>query len=266
MTNDVSTSSHHVALVAVIIVLTACTGSEKEKTNRIALSQGTPVAYTPYIDWLKAVDPATLTTDMYPLSIDKALKELDSCSGLLLTGGGDAYPGLYGKEWDTAKAGKPDHHRDSLELALINRALEKGMPILGICRGQQMLNIALGGTLIVDIPSEYDTTIQHRCEDITQCIHSMRVTNGSLLYQVSGVTEGSTNSSHHQAVDSLAPGLSAVGFTEDNLIEGIEWKNKDGKSFLLGVQWHPERMDLDNPLSGRIARRFLAEAGNYGPK
>jgi putative glutamine amidotransferase len=265
--HEMKTLSNPAAIIAIIVLFAACAGPEKIKPIKIAISQGVPEKpYANYINWLKSVDSTVECFDMYHMRLDQALLKLDSCSGLLVTGGGDVFPGLYGKPDDTLKADKPDNHRDSLELALIARALKNGMPILGICRGQQMLNVAMGGTLIVDIPTDYGTTVEHKCEDYLNCGHPVRVLQGSLLNDIAGVTDGFTNTNHHQAIEKIAPAFRAIAFSEDNIIESIQWDDPVGKPFLLGVQWHPERMDLKNPLCGKIAERFLAEARKYNPE
>jgi len=231
---------------------------------RIALSKGSPEAsYASYYNWIRSVDSTVICQDLYAMPLDSALKLFRGCSGLLLTGGTDIHPGLYGKAYDTVRCWPIDDHLDLLELTLIDSALAWGMPVLGICRGHQMLNVALGGSLIVDIPSDFGISVLHQCKDYLGCTHAVTIDTNSLLGEISGTGTGEVTSNHHQAADQMASPLKAVAFTADGLIEAEEWINPSGKSFLLGVQWHPERMELENPLSGPIVVRFIEECRRF---
>lgn len=233
---------------------------EKPAPLRIALSKGSPdTSYANYYNWVTSLDSTAVCIDLYAMPLDSALSLFRTCSGLIITGGTDIHPGFYGKAYDTVRCWPVDDHRDRLEMTLIDSALAWGIPILGICRGHQMLNVAMGGSLIVDIPADFDTAVVHRCEDYLNCYHSVTVDTASLLYQVTSTATGTVNTNHHQAADVIADPLRAVAFADDGLVEALEWKDPEGKSFLLGVQWHPERMDRDNPLSTEIGRKFLAE-------
>ena len=166
----------------------------------------------------------------------EAVRSLDltlakDCDALLLPGGGDADPALYGQE--NRGSNPPDHDRDRDELALIGEFMAQGKPILGICRGHQMLNIALGGTLIQDLPDERH---RHDAQTDTDRVHRVRSVH-PLMIELYGENFVS-NSSHHQAVDRLGEGLVPTCVSEDGVIEGIVHEN--GK--VLGVQFHPERM------------------------
>lgn len=148
------------------------------------------------------------------------------------------------------------------------------MPILGICRGEQILNVALGGTLIIDIP-EYklqaagnrpqasgtgQPVVLHQTENYMQCFHPVKILKNSLLFSIVMCDSGTVTSNHHQSVEMPAPGLRIDASAPDSITEGIEWKNPSGRSFLLGVQWHPERMDTSNALSGRLLRNFILQS------
>lgn len=166
----------------------------------------------------------------------EAVRSLDlslapSCDGLLLPGGGDADPALYGQEDRGSNPPDPDRDKDELELFALFRAMNK--PILGICRGHQMINIALGGTLIQDLPDEYH---RHDTERNADRIHLVKTTH-PLMTEIFGA-EFVSNSSHHQAVDRLGEGLSITCVSDDGVVEGIV--HESGR--ILGVQFHPERM------------------------
>lgn len=253
-------------VVAAVLILTIfiASCSREEKPLKIAISyiSGKPETNN-YLKWLGRIAPDAELVLMHELSEDSVEMIFKQCYGLLLTGGEDVYPGRYGKEYDTVRCGDINPKRDSLEFRLIELAMKRKVPVLGICRGQQILNVALGGTLYVDIPTDLSSTITHQQEDWKNCYHSVLVLPNSLLSSISGVEKGIVNSNHHQAVDRLAEGLRVLAVAEDGLIESIAWSDSLRKPFLLGVQWHPERMDTLSPLSVPIAERFLKEAMKF---
>jgi putative glutamine amidotransferase len=219
-----------------------------------------------YSSWIERNGENTMWVSLYGLSIDSALKALDECDGLLVTGGEDVYPDHYGKISDTTKCGTFDRYRDSLELALIRQALKSKMPVFGVCRGLQILNIALDGTLIIDIPADYDTIVIHRQEDWENCYHQVSVDTASVLFSISRARSAIVNSNHHQGIDKLGNELLITSYAMDSLPESIEWKNNEGKGFLMAVQWHPERMDTIHPLAKNLAVEFLRAAIEYQKK
>lgn len=231
---------------------------------KIAISKAVPHdSYENYFRWIKAVDSTIVCVDMYHLSYDSAILLLQGCDGLLLTGGTDIYPGRYGKEEDTTRCWEPDFKRDTMEYNLIKEAIKLEMPIMGICRGLQNLNVYFGGTLHIDIPTDLDTLIKHQLPKTYNANHEVKIQQGSMLHEISDVTNGIVNSNHHQGIEVLAYQLNGIAHTEDGLIESIELKNRGDYPFLLGVQWHPERMDYGNPLSGKIANRFVTEVKKH---
>lgn len=183
--------------------------------------------------------PLILSQLMAPADVGSAL---DACDGLLLTGGEDVGPEHYG-EAPSPKLGTVDRERDQFELALFAAARERGLPVLGICRGIQLINVALGGTLYQDLPSERPSAVDHDPKAArTARTHHVRLAAGSRASRVLGVDRLVPNSFHHQAIKQLAPGLVASGWTDDGVIEAVE--SAEGP-WLLAVQWHPEEMHAD---------------------
>ncbi len=139
--------------VSFVIFGYGCTPLHENHRVTIAISKAVPDSnYINYFKWLRFGDSTVIYKDMYHLSYDSALLVLKNCDGLLLTGGTDVYPGRFGKEKDTSRCWEPDFKRDSLEFLLMHEALRSEMPIMGICRGLQVMNVYFGGSLIIDIP------------------------------------------------------------------------------------------------------------------
>jgi putative glutamine amidotransferase len=172
-----------------------------------------------------------------PTDADAAL---DGVAGLVLTGGEDVNPVRYGAA-PHPRLGDVHDGRDGFEMALVHAARARALPTLAICRGVQILNVALGGTLVQDIPSERPGAIEHDGDWArTARVHEVRVTSGSRLAQAIGVENPIVNSMHHQAVGVVAPSLAAVAHAPDGIVEGVEWPGDDW--WMVGVQWHPEEL------------------------
>lgn len=176
---------------------------------------------------------------VFPLSEDpkiifEALEEVD---GLILSGGTDIDPKYYG-EANSGKSLEINEFLDSCEAAVIRLALEADIPVLGICRGMQALNVFCGGSLIQDIPSERGISVTHSLTKPEIAFHKISVEKVSPLSDAIGFGEHLINSYHHQAVKNIAPDFSSCAVAEDGIVEAIYHKNK---KFILGVQWHPER-------------------------
>ena len=169
------------------------------------------------------------------LDPEAACAALDGVHGLVLTGGEDVDPGRYGAA-PHHKLGETDRARDVVELALIAGAERRRLPILAICRGIQILNVALGGTLYQDLTSERPGPVDHADP---RSRHGLRIEAGTLLHRTLETVHGSVNSRHHQAIRDLAPALRANAWAEDGVIEGAEWADP-GAPWTLAVQWHPE--------------------------
>ena len=241
-----------------IIFITGCYKKGDDKI-RIAISkEKSSESNTKYTDWILHHDSTIELVYMYPMGIDSALVKLKSCNGLLLTGGQDIFPGYYGKIDDTARCGSFDRYRDSLEMLLIDTAMELDMPIFGVCRGEQILNVSQGGTLYIDIPTDYDTTVEHRNADWSLCYHSILITDGSQLSEICGDIENNqVVTNHHQGIEKLGDNLFISAWTTDSLPEAIEWDRHSNHSFLMAIQWHPEVMSYDHSLSSPFAKAFI---------
>jgi len=250
-----------VLLLIPVLLLVSCTGEKEETRVTIGISKGAPEQYYGnYSSWLQTADSTIICIDLYHMPLDSALLLLEDCSGLLLSGGPDVYPGRYDAVEDTVLCGSIDYFRDTLEFALIEKAKELEMPILGICRGLQIFNIYHGGSLYADIPTQLDTLIRHRCPDTYDCFHEVRIVDGSSLHNTSGLTSGTVNSNHHQGIRRIGKGIRPIARTGEGLIEAIEYEDHGNMPFFMGVQWHPERMDISNPLCLPIAMYFIQEA------
>jgi putative glutamine amidotransferase len=169
------------------------------------------------------------------LDPEAACAALDGVRGLVLTGGEDVEPGRYGAT-PHPKLGETDRARDAVELALIAGAERRRLPVLAICRGIQIVNVALGGTLYQDLTSERPGPIDHAD---TRSRHGLRVEPGTLLHRTLGAMDASVNTRHHQAIRDLAPALRTAAWAEDGVIEGVE-RQDPGAPWTLAVQWHPE--------------------------
>ena len=176
-----------------------------------------------------------------PLSNDStAAAVLDSVSGLVLTGGEDVDPARYGEERHE-KVRNVSAARDATEAALVVEAKSRGMPVLAICRGIQILNVALGGTLVQDISSQCKTDISHDEDGPRDSrSHEISVEPGSLIADAIGTEHASVNSFHHQSVKRVADGMRVTARSPDGVIEGLESTDEDW--WVMAVQWHPEEM------------------------
>ena len=184
---------------------------------------------------------------------------VDRLDGLLLSGGGDVEPKRYGEE-SHSTVSRTSEARDEFEIALTREALARHLPVLAICRGLQIVNVAFGGTLIQDIPAVLGsidhTVIGHAVYDGHQPV---TVESNSLIAKATGATDLMVNSIHHQAVRDLAPDLRAVAWANDGVIEGIE--HEEAAWPLLAVQWHPEYLSSNSDeASHRLFEGFVDSA------
>lgn len=200
-----------------------------------------------YVDAVRRASGIPVLLPPGEASPEELLATLD---GLILTGGGDLDPALYGGRPHAAIYGI-DAERDAAELALARSASACGLPTFGICRGAQVINVALGGTLVEHLPDEVGDAVAHRPDPGVEEYehHDVEVAARSTLARVLGSTSCSTPSWHHQAVRGVAPGLEAVARAADATIEALEQPNHP---WLVGVQWHPEVTAATDPLQQRL--------------
>lgn len=195
--------------------------------------------------------PVIMPTEGEPEELEMIL---ELCDGVLFPGGDDLEPTLYGEEvWNDSVCFNPK--RDDTERYVMNLVDGKGLPMLGICRGLQLMNVFYGGTLYQDIPTQLETPINHRMEkpDHRTC-HACILEEGSPLHQVIGESTLAVNSHHHQAVKDVASGFKVMGRAEDGIVEAI-WNPE--KKFCWAVQWHPERIwDLEDS-SAKVFQAFI---------
>jgi len=178
--------------------------------------------------------------------------------GVLLTGGGDIDPQRFNGEPNDSIS-DIDAERDELEIQLVQQASKSGLPFFGICRGHQVVNVALGGTLYTDIAAQIPQAQKHDFYPNiprTYMAHNIHAEPGSLLYEILGVKTVFVNSLHHQAVKDIAPGLKATAYSHDGLIEGLEL---EGHPFGLAVQWHPEWLQNHSPMQA-LFKTFIKAA------
>ena len=170
------------------------------------------------------------------------------CDGVLLTGGDDVQPKLYAARFPAAankKIGTPDQARDCFELMIIDEVFRQKKPLLAICRGQQILNVALGGTLIADIAAQITPALNHnRCDRDDEVVHEVELAAGSLIATIVRSRRLGVNSSHHQAVGRVAKPLRATAVSSDGVVESLELAATAAhwSPYLLAVQFHPERL------------------------
>jgi putative glutamine amidotransferase len=206
-----------------------------------------------YADALQAAGAIALMLPVDPGVAERPDDVLDALDGLVLAGGADIDPSSYGAERDP-KTLNTRPERDRVEIALCRRALERDLPVLGICRGMQLLNVACGGTLLQHLPDSVGHADHRRSlGSFDDADHDVRLAPGSLAARAAGETLHATKSHHHQGVDAIGDGLAATGWSVlDDLVEALE---APAHRWALGVQWHPEV----DPRS-RVVRAFAAEA------
>lgn len=192
-----------------------------------------------------------------------ALAVLAAVDALVLTGGEDVDPALYGRP-RRPETEPPDHDRDRSERFLLLAARELGRPVLAICRGMQLTNAVLGGTLVQHLPVERPDALLHREQGPRrELVHAADVEPGSRLHEAIGVERLQVNSLHHQGIDDVAPGLRITARAEDGAVEALESTDPDW--WLVGVQWHPEELTWrPEPFHRRLFEALFAIANERG--
>ena len=237
---------------APIVALTATT----------APTDGIPRVRTNAAYVLALEGAGTVPLVLPPIAAGLADRALDAVSGLVLTGGEDVAPWRFAERPHPA-LGTVNEVRDAWELALAGAARARGMPTLAICRGLQLLNVALGGTLVQDIPSQCSSAIPHApAGERSDRVHAVHLVTGSHLADAVGATQLVVNSKHHQAIGTIARGLRVSARAPDGIIEGAEWEADDW--WAVGVQWHPEELIATPEAWERsLFARFASEAARY---
>jgi putative glutamine amidotransferase len=222
--------------------------------NKLSLGQG----------YVNGVIKAGGLAVILPLCAEDSIIEsiLETVDGILFSGGADIDARHFGEE-NMKYGGKISPERDRFELLLVKKAIARKMPILGICRGLQLINIALGGTLHQDIhtgPAHGDTLKHWQEAPDWYPVHDIRIKAGSRLYEIYATETLGVNSFHHQAVKDAGNGLSIVAGSSDGITEAIEGT---GSNFIVAVQWHPEDMWQENPAHLRIFEAFIEAAATF---
>ena len=215
--------------------------------------------YDNYRLWIQNADAS-----INIVKLSHKLDNLDlaaSCQAIILSGGEDVHPTIYGKPeyLDILDPLQMDIQRDYFELKVIEHAQQTNKPLLGICRGLQLANVYFGGTLIPDIPIVVGSELHNKIAGKDQ-LHSVDIVACSMVDSITKQRKGEINSAHHQSAQKIGEGLVATAFADYNIVEAIEWGNPTHKPWLLLVQWHPERITDSVPFSLAIRERFLEEA------
>ncbi|RKU34927.1 gamma-glutamyl-gamma-aminobutyrate hydrolase [Candidatus Poribacteria bacterium] len=225
----------------------------------IGITLGSKAVTGTYKNYIRAIEEfGGIPRILYP---DVQDAEFADINGLLLTGGPDIDPGHYNEtEHETSDV---DRDRDKLELRVFESAIEKDIPVFGICRGIQVMNVVIGGSLYQDIPSQFTDHLKHKkMENTDDSWHNIKIQPDSLLKQITCQNVAKVNSRHHQALKVIGDGFVVTAQSEDGIIEGIEDKSK---KFMLGVQYHPERM-FKTPASrehrGKLFKAFIQAASS----
>jgi putative glutamine amidotransferase len=215
-----------------------------------------------YVTYVDALRRAGAVPVLIPPQPENAAELAQGLDGILLAGGEDCDPELYGQERHPKVVELMDERRQSNDLTLAKIARERGIPTLGICLGLQVMNVAAGGTLVQDIDSNVETEIQHASLPEDRVRHDVIIEQGTKLASIVPAAELNVNSSHHQAVGAVADGLRVTAHAPDGIVEGLEdpWH-----PFYVGVQWHPEDMTGEGSAS-TLFGAFVDAARKYAER
>jgi len=212
-----------------------------------------------YPVWIKGED-----TDIEVIILSYKENNIDDaqqCDAFVFSGGVDVHPTMYGNarlNFPHNEKGEFNILRDEFEKKVFDIAQKKQVPVLGICRGMQLINCLLGGDLIQDL--EEMSKADHKSHNKVDGVHIVNLKNDSELYKMANISQGNINSAHHQSVGKIAQQLEVVAISEDDVPEAVEYKNKKNQPWMLCVQWHPERLTTKDiiPFSRNIRESFLA--------
>lgn len=238
---------------APLIGLTTYSFTNKSGSPQFAINQA----------YVRAIEQAGGCPVLIPfgLGVEQLETLLERLDGILFTGGGDIHPRWY-QSSEPDLAAEIDPQRDELEIGLVRRLAENGKPFLGICRGLQVINVALGGSLYEDIQQQHPGALDHRHQNgqpRSKLTHQVRLEPGGWLRRLLAEPEVQVNSLHHQGIRSLAPGLRAIGWAPDEIIEAIELPEHP---FARAVQWHPEELQHLEPMR-RLFVDFVQACQNH---
>jgi gamma-glutamyl-gamma-aminobutyrate hydrolase PuuD len=224
---------------------------------RVALTLDRDADVSESNDYLRSLVEAGIPREAIAI-VTPLSPEAGIFDALLLGGGVDVDPRRYGKERLDNGTVEVDAERDALDFRLLEEARRAGAPVFGICRGLQVVNVALGGTLVQDIPSERPSTVVHQRtqEEKKRLDHRVAITPGTVLSRIAGAEDAAVNSRHHQAIEDVAPGLTVSAVAPDGVPEAVE---AAGEPWLVAVQWHPENLPGDS-LSKRLFDEFVRRA------
>lgn len=233
--------------------------SLRDLTPRIALTLDRDADLSETNDYVQSLVAAGVPREAIAV-VTPLSPEAGAFDALVLGGGGDVDPSRYGRPPVGNGTLEIDPERDALDFRLFEQARRSGAPVLGICRGLQVVNVALGGTLVQDIPSERPSDVVHqrRREEKTRLDHRVAIEPGTRLASIAGAPETEVNSRHHQAIETVAPGLAVSAVSPDGVAEAVEPSGGE-EPWLVAVQWHPENLSAD-PVSRRLFAEFLRAA------
>jgi len=234
-------------IVLIIAILCSC---QKKETKTIILSK----ASSNYVEWIE--DDNTIILDAYTIKNTDSILAL--ADGIILTGGEDINPLQYNDTINLAVCGDINYQRDTLERKLFDFALENKIPLIGVCRGMQMMNVASGGTLYGDIPSEIGTTVVHRNNG--EVMHEIAIMDTCSFIFPIGTDTFMVNSWHHQGLKDISKNLRVIACSFDGLPEAVVME-KSTHPFMIAVQFHPERLGKDNPIHQKMRDSFCKAMG-----
>ncbi len=232
------------------------------KANQMIIGVSDCSKFANYSKWIGACAQVAEVVKLD--SENENIQDLKRCHGLVLTGGEDLHPRYYGmpEYYEFCYKCDVNEKRDEFERKLLDLSQRLELPVLGICRGLQVVNAFFGGTLIPDIP-RWGKFNHSKLEDGRDRIHSIQVDPNSWFFRIVQKEHGTVNSNHHQSADRISADLVASAFSTDGVVEALERKEPNGKPFLCLVQWHPERMvDQQGNFVQNIRSSFIAAAQN----